>query len=303
MKEPEDLTMRHDLHKYPSPELVLSLRYDEPAVLVPDELLAFVVPVLDDGKLYDWKLTSDAVAFGDIEVPQMFDLWRSSWEHSWVLDPMSSLECLVSIASGITAETGHVINDVLGRAVVAIARGNTALLGTLHLQQLAEALEALRDAVRAREIKGFGFINATPGYAGAGLARAWSPSCGPEVLAADRHLAVFMEPETGLGINLREKGERITGVTSVEIFENEVQIDHVGASGRPVSTCLQSNLALPLAWVVSATKWHVVEVPEELVWARTVAGLVECSQMALATGGTVRLMTTASIIADVSSTS
>jgi hypothetical protein len=297
------MTVRHDLHKYPSLELVLSLRHDEPAALVPDELLAFVAPVFDDGKLYDWKLASDAIAFGHVEVPQMFDLWRSSWEHSWVLDPMSSLECLVSIASGITAEIGHVVNDVLGHAVVTIARGNTALLGALQLQRLAEALEASRDAIRARESKGFGFINATPGYAGTGLARAWSPSCGPEVLAADQHLAVFMEPETGLGIGLREKGERITGITSVEIFENEVQTDHVGASGRPVSTCLQSDLALPLAWVVSATKWHVVEVPEELVWARTVAGLVECSQMALATGGTVRLMTTASIITDVFPTS
>ena len=295
--------MQQGVHKYPSLELVLSLRHDEPAVSVPAELLSFVVPVVDDGKLYDWRLTSDAVAFGDVEVPQMFDLWRSSWEHSWVLDPMSSLECLVSIASGIATEIGHVVNDVLGHAVVTIARGNTALLGAVQLQRLAEALEVLRDAIRDRESKGFGFINATPGYAGTGLARAWSPSCGPEVLAADQHLTVFMEPETGLGIGLRENGERITGVTSVEIFENEVQTDHVGPSGQPVSTCLQSDLARPLAWVVSATKWHVVEVPEELVWARTVAGLVECSGMAIATGGTARLMTTASIIADVLSTS
>lgn len=274
-------TLEQDPIITPSMELVVSVRHTAPASTPPDELLAFVVPVYDEDQLIDWTLTTDAVAFGNVDTPQMFDRWRSTWERSWTLDPLSSLERLVGVAQDLRTVVGDIVPDALGFVLERVRRGERVRMEASAMPALAAALESLRDAIRERGHTAFGFVNATPGYEGTGLGRAWSPCAGPEVLAADHSLEVSIHPVIGLVVRSRLDDNRYSGVRQVEMFHDRVECEFVDDRALPRIVSFDSNQATPLAWTMpNATKWRVVEVPEVLTWARSISGLIECCALA-----------------------
>ena len=60
--------------------------------------------------------------------------------------------------------------------------GMTGLVAPDVAADLPAAVNEVRDAIRNRELVGVGFVNATPGYEGTGLSRAWSGAGGREVI-------------------------------------------------------------------------------------------------------------------------
>jgi hypothetical protein len=280
-----------DSHLTPSLELVASVRHGNPAIVVPDELTAFVVALHVDDRLDDWLLTTDAIAFGSESVVQHFDQWRATWERSWMLDPISSLGALLEKAAQLADVVDPGLSHTLGPVLDEVRSGGRTTVDAGLAAELIPTIEALRDAIREQNSTGIGFVNATPGYTGEGLARAWSPAGGREVLAADRHLEVFADPVTGLGVELSDT-ETLNGIDAVEVRKDDVVVHHVDAAGRATSRVLAPERSRPLAWVLpNATVWRVVVIPEVVVWARSFGGLIEAFEHAAALDQPVRFMT------------
>lgn len=279
----------------PSMEVVASVRHAEPTADVPDELVAFVLPVYADDRLADWQLTNDAIAFGEPTVVRTFDEWRAGWQKSLVLDSVSNLACLVDIATGLPDVAGEFATTTLARVVAGVGDGSPITVEAAAAHDLATSVELVRDAIRNRNETGFGFVNATPGHDGRGLARAWSPARGSELLAADDNLAVTMHPASGLHVDVVD-GDRVAGVTRVEFADDEVRVHHDDPGG--VLT-LDPGRARPLAWTVSnATVWKVVAVPDVLVWANTFGRLVESCQYAAAVDRPLRFTVDSARLSD-----
>ena len=187
----------------PSAELVAVVRHDDVPTAVPDELTPYVRPVVRDGATVDWLLTEDTLAFADVTVPLQFAGWRTAWERSWMLDPLSSLERLVAAAQEF--EVSAPSTTLLERVLHPGSTGPSgdvvhAILEPGEAGRLAAVFEALRDAIADRGRKGWGFVDATPGRQRVGLARSWSGQTGPEILVADRHVSVSIDVATGVSV-------------------------------------------------------------------------------------------------------
>ena len=269
----------------PSLELVASVHLAVPASTPPDELLSFTVPVHESNELIDWALTTDSVAFGDTDIRRLFDEWRSTWERSWMLDPLSGIERLVAVARDLRPTVGDVVPDAFSFVLDRVRHGERASMEPSALPALASALESLRDAIRELGRNAFGFVNATPGYEGTGLARAWCSVGGPEILASDHFLEVSMHPTSGLALRSHVDGNRYDGVTQVEVLDDRFECTYVDDNGSTRVVSLGSNHAMPIAWTMpNAMKWRVVQVPEVIAWARSISGLIDCCAVASTLG-------------------
>ncbi len=270
----------------PSAELVAVVRHSDVPDSAPDELVPFVRATrhADHEPIADWLLTEDTLAFADVEVPMRYAQWRAMWERSWILDPLSSIERLVSAARDfeVSAPSTTLLERVLDPGTTGPGGDVVhAALDPHEAQRLAVVIEALRDAIADRGRTGFGFIDATPGRRRVGLARAWSGQGGSETLVADQRVSVSIDPIAGLSvaaIDQRGAVQQVTGVTEVEIQGDTVEVRSPDAT---LSLDLHSGRVL--SWLMpGCTTWRVRPVPEVLVWARTFAGLVECAEVARA---------------------
>jgi hypothetical protein len=267
----------------PSAELVASVRHAGVPDVAPDDLVAYVCPSGADGDVTDWLLTDDTLAFGSVEIPMRYAQWRAGWERSWILDPLASLERLVSAAREF--ETSAPSTTLLARVLDPRAAGPAgdvvhAALEPTQAHRLAVVIEALRDAIADRGRSGFGFVDATPGRHRVGLARAWSGQDGPEILVADRSVTVGIDPDEGLSVSTHGVGapRRIAGVAEVRITGDRVEI-----RSQTDSMSLDLHAGRILSWLMpGCTMWRVRQVPEVLVWARTFAGVVESAEFACA---------------------
>lgn len=278
----------------PPAELAAVVRHADVPSEPPDELLPYVRPAVRDGATEDWLLTEDTLAFADVAIPLAFERWRAAWERSWLLDPLSSLERLVSASRHfeVSAPSTTLLERVLGPGTTG-PRGDVvhAVLAPGEATRLAGVLESLRDAIADRGRTGFGFIDATPGRQRVGLVRSWSGQDGPEILVADRRVVMSIDPELGLSVmvaddTLADEGaRRIEGVTEVEIRGDHV---YVTSPGGDLTLDLHTGRVLGW-WMPGCSRWRVRRVPEVLVWARTFAGIVECADYATAIGRPVLL--------------
>ncbi len=261
----------------PSSEMWAVVRHGDPPELVPDDLLPYVVPSYVDGDLDDWSLTDDVIAFGDVETPMAYQRWRATWERAWPLDPRSNLIRLTELGRELAAELA--LGSELLMNLADDAHGDRTMEGPAALLQLATELERVRDAVRERKTTGYGFVDVTDGRSRVGLARAWSPSAGAEVLAADQYLEASMRPASGLHIEIVGPPRRsLDAVEEVAVRSSGVEI--VSADGFAQ---LPPEESAALTWIVpGAARWRVRPVPEVLVWARTFGGLPECCRYAAA---------------------
>lgn len=268
----------------PSAELVAVVRHADVPADAPDDLLPYVRPAIDPigDTVADWLLTEDTLAFAGVEVPVRFAQWRSTWERSWILDPLSSLERLVSAARQfeVSAPSTTLLERVL--EVGSIGPDGQVVHAALQpdeVARLAAVIESLRDAIADRGRTGFGFVDATPGRRRVGLARAWSGQDGPETLVADRHVSVSLDPAAGLVVTITDDDglrRSISAAHEVEIRGDAVEIR---SADDTLSLDLQSGRVL--SWLMpGCTAWRVRSVPEVLVWARTFAGLIECAEAA-----------------------
>lgn len=264
----------------PSAELVAVVRHDEVPTAVPDDLTPYVRPVVRDGATIDWLLTEDTLAFADVTIPLQFAGWRTAWERSWMLDPLSSLERLVAAAQEF--EVSAPSTTLLERVLDPGAAGPTgdvvhAILEPDEARRLAAVFEALRDAIADRGRRGWGFVDATPGRQRVGLARSWSGQTGPEMLVADRHVNVSIDAGVGVTVIVVDDAgdvvSRVDGLTEVEIRGDHVEIRSAGDT-----LSLDLHAGRVLSWLMpGCTLWRVRSVPEVLVWARTFAGIQECA--------------------------
>lgn len=279
----------------PSAELVAAVRHADLPAAPPDDLVAYVRPVGDPEAPSDWLLTEDTLAFADVEIPMRFAQWRATWERSWILDPLASLERLVSAAREfqVSAPSTTLLERVLDPGTTGPA-GDTvhAALDPDEARRLAAVVESLRDAIADRGRTGFGFIDATPGRQRVGLARAWSGQDGPEILVADRQVSVGIDPHEGMTVAKLESElgtpgaiERVTGVHEVELTGESVEVR------SPLTTMsVDLHAGRVLSWLMpGCTRWRIRPVPEVLVWAKTFAGMTECAEFAHAVGQPVLL--------------
>jgi hypothetical protein len=282
----------------PSAELAAVVRHGTVPDDVPDPLVAYVRPVVDaDGAPVDWLLTEDTLAFADVSVPMFYAQWRATWERSWILDPLSSLERLVSAAREfeVSAPSQTLLERILRPATQGPSGDMVhAELSTDEAQRLAAVIESLRDAVADRGRGGFGFVDATPGRARSGLARAWSGQDGPEVLVADRHVSVAIDAADGLSVTASatavtlgdgDSGDGTAGDVVSLAAVQEVELGEAGVVVRNDRTSITLDLhhGRVLSWLMpGCMRWRVRPVPEVLVWAKTFAGLVDSAELAVA---------------------
>jgi hypothetical protein len=272
----------------PSAEVTASVRHAPPPVAPPFDLVPYVVPVHAGDELDDWYLTEDTLAFAEPGIPTAFAEWRAEWERTWVLDPISSLERLCAAIAELFAPTrvGSLLCDLIRSGDLA---DGPAWIPEEMQQPVAATVERARDALLERGRDGYGFVDATPGRSIVGLARAWSGQTGREVLCADAALEVAMDPATGLSVAVRRSGAVLT-VTGVEEVELREELVRVHGPGRTLELDLREARAL--GWLMpGSTRWRVRRVPEVVVWARTLHGLVECCRYASALHLPVKLTT------------
>ena len=274
----------------PSAELVALVRHDEVPTEVPDDLTPYVRPTHDaKGAVTDWLLTEDTLAFADVSIPLRFAGWRTSWERSWMLDPLSALERLVAVAHEfeVSAPSTTLLERVLDPGSTGPAGDLVhAMLEPGEAMRLAEVSDSLRDAIADRGRSGWGFVDATPGRQRVGLARAWSSQLGPETLAADSRVSVRMDAESGLTVTVFDDGgamlHRTESVTEVEIVGDHVEIRSPGGSVQ-----IDLLAGRVLSWLMpGCTMWRVRSIPEVLVWAKTFAGIRESAEYATALDST-----------------
>lgn len=268
----------------PSAELVALVRHSDVPDVAPDDLVPYVRPAgAPDATPSDWLLTEDTLAFADVSVPMRYSQWRSAWERSWILDPLASLERLVSAARefAVSAPSTTLLERVLDPGSTGPAGDIVhAALDPDEAARLSAVIESLRDSIADRGRTGFGFVDATPGRQRVGLVRAWSGQDGPEILVADRSVSVGIDPDEGLSVAQWDGAQvqRVAGVTEVEIRGDSVEI-----RAPEASMALDLHAGRVLSWLMpGCTTWRVRPVPEVLVWARTFAGLVECADFACA---------------------
>jgi hypothetical protein len=268
----------------PSVEVVAVVRHAPVPHTVPDPLIAFVQPLHVGGALDDWLLTEDTLALAEPDVPALFARWRLTWEHSWVLDPARSLSRLASIAVASTLPPATVgrITDVLDPGTdSADVTTIDVTLPPAEALDVAAALSSLRDDIAKRGRTGYGFVDASPNRTRIGLAWAWSPHDGPEVLVADRNVEVSLDPDHGLQITVTEDDGEAGSTRLSDIEQVEIGNEAVVASGPTGSISLDLHAGRVLTWLLpGATAWRVRRVPEVVVWARTFAGVVAAADCA-----------------------
>lgn len=253
----------------PSADALAIVRFADPPAAVPDELVPFVVRT--GGRVADWVLTDDAVAFGSPQVIESFAAWRSSWERSWVLDPATSLLRLVGLCAVIAPELSipGLRNEMDDDGDLTLSPGAIA--------RLVPELEVLGDRVRARGELGHGIVDRTPQSARVGLARAWPAFGGSEVLAADRSTEITFDPAAGLTLASLDDTSRSVVIEEVESSDAGFRV-----SGPDGSMLVPAAKARPLAWLMPrSTAWVVRRIPEILAWARTFGGLDEAARFAI----------------------
>jgi hypothetical protein len=269
----------------PSAELVAVVRHGDVPTSIPDELTPYVRPVVRDGVTVDWLLTEDTLAFADVAVPLQFAGWRTSWERSWMLDPLSSLERLVAASQEfeVSAPSTTLLERVLDPGTTG-PNGDVvhAMLEPGEAGRLATVLEALRDAIADRGRSGWGFVDATPGRQRVGLARSWSGQTGPEMLVADGRVGVSIDPATGVTVVVTDDDGRVIARAEA-ITEVEIRGDNVDIRSPGDTVSLDLHAGRVLSWLMpGCTLWRVRAIPEVLVWARTFAGIQECADYSAA---------------------
>ncbi|HWL44752.1 MAG TPA: hypothetical protein VNQ73_17555 [Ilumatobacter sp.] len=267
----------------PSPPVVAVVQHDHPPLRPPSRLAAFVTPMMVQGALADWRATDDMVAFADPGVIAQYAAWRATWEQTFELDSLASLHRLTSVAGEFDGAAAAPLAELA-------AADFETVVEPARLAELVAALATVAAAVRHRGRSGFGVVDATPGSRRVGLVVAWSPDASPaatpEVLAADQYLAAELAAD---GVRLVPAGSApLDAVAEVAVGERLVRVTHAAGTAE-----IAAEHGRPLAWLVpGAALWRVREVPEVVVWARTLAGVEAAARAAGALGLPVRFSCT-----------
>jgi hypothetical protein len=271
---------------FPGQPLVASIWSDAPDA-APESLVPFVSPVVENGRARDWVLTSDVIAIADVSVPGRYSQWRSTWMSAWMLEPDTSLRRLLALASESFAD--EELTQWCTSIEAALASDRGCVVDDGDLAALRAQSEQLRDLVRERDESGYGIVDATPGRSASGLAYGWSSYGGPELVASNSDMQVWMTPDRGLVVTIadpRGSGRRLDiDVTEMTIVDDVVVVESTDATWE-----LSSKTARPLAWLVpGALRWRVRKVPEVIVWSKTLSLLPECIDLAREQGRPVWL--------------
>ena len=261
----------------PSGSLIASLRGEVPTEPL-DALIPYVEPTTSSGTITDWLLTSDVIAFGDVDIPQLYLLWRSRWIRSWPLESLASIRALHETCELLLPGDAH--GDWHERIGAVLATGGPDVIPVDDLASLQHATEALRDVVRERDARGFGIVDATPGRTIPGLAAAWSAQCPSRLFARDRFMDVWLTRDRGLVIRTTGPSRHSDGLSVTDVV---VTSESVVVRSDTEEWELVPEQARPLSWLVpGATRWRVREVPEVIVWSRSFAGLPEACEQGIA---------------------
>lgn len=247
----------------PSADVLAVVRFDDPPTQVPEALLPFVV---HDRATDDWLLTDDAVAFGAHDVVADFTAWRSTWERTWALDPVTSLRRLVSLGQRLLPAD----RDPLP---LRLDDNDDLVLDPDAQARVLDDLQHVAGLIRERGAEGIGIVDTSPGTDRVGLARSWPAHGGDEVVAADRHTEIRFVPADGLVLTTTS-ADGVVDRTAVD----EVVGDDAGfrVSGPDSTFTIDTARARPLGWLMPrSTAWRVRRIPEIVAWARTLGGFEE----------------------------
>lgn len=263
----------------PDQPLVASVWSDPPEV-PPRPLVPYVLPVVENGRLRDWAPTSDVIAFADVTVPHQYAEWRSTWVSAWMLDPSNSARRLLALAAESTPEKDLAV----WRRSISSALGSDRGGWVRHddLVSLESESELLRVLVRERDEIGYGIVDATSGRVAPGLAYAWSTFGGPELIASNDQMKVWMTPDRGLVVTLAP-GDANDRPIDIEVIEVAYVEDVAVIESHDSTWEISLDRAKPLAWLVpGALRWRVKQIPEVIVWSKTLTSLPECVENARA---------------------
>lgn len=262
----------------PSAPVWAVVRTDHPPDDPPDDLRAFTTRQGDD-----WALTDDAVAFGPADVVQRFAAWRSGWERTWVLDPLTNVVRLITLDD----------EEVTGRLARIWRRhraedGDVVLPPEVH-HEVTEAIDELGHRIRERAEPGYGIVDTSPGSERTGLARGWPGWGADEVVAAIDHVAIVYRPASGLRLEVGADRSDVGAIAAAAADETGWSVTTT-CDGATTVTHLDRLEARPVAWLVpSATEWRVRSVPAVVTMANTITRLPESLQIATYLGVDVRL--------------
>lgn len=263
----------------PTAPILAIVRHSEPPERAPGDLEPYVIRTENQHGAM-WLLTSDVVAFGDVDIPQRFRTWSENWQRTWSLDPSVNLECL---ADGCDAMSEPAVEHVTASRFVRdlTEEGEVELAGS-DLAALARALNALGDEIRRRDLRGVGIVDASDRPRRSGLACVWPHFVRPTVVAADRHLRVSVHGDRGMLLAALVAGDVSEEVAPVGQVDFDDLISITGPN-RVEPLVRAPDRARPLAWIApGASRWRARAVPEVLAYARTLAGLGEAAQYARA---------------------
>lgn len=264
------MTVAQDQVISPSRFVFANVIYDEVPEQPPDDLVAFLRRTDPDDPLRGWKLTEDAIAFGDRELVARMAAWQETFMKSWPLGQRSMLRLLRDLVQDemdtLTERGRHLLDTLCGHRPELVG----ARIDVESFVHLDTVLQSVRSMINQAGRLGFGVIDTTPGSNRTGLLRAWSCALGGHVLAADPSCTVSIGHD-GLRVEPGAGQPAISEIQEVSFTGDEVSL----VTPNDV-TDLPSTAVAPLAWLIpEATSWRIRSVPESVVWADTFAGVAD----------------------------
>jgi hypothetical protein len=267
---------------YPAPVMIARVQFAEPPQEAPPELAPFLTPVLVDGRVADWLLTSDTVAFGEPYVAGVFKDWRGRWLRQWELEPVDSLQRLFRLVVEDAAMDER-SQRLAEKLVLTPFEYEDLVIQPSRAVLLPELIERARVLAAEVEILSSALVDTTEGSSGAGLLIGWPPSSKERLLARDDRSCVALHPTRRLCLEVYDGSsmiEQLTDLTEV-VFHGTSAI--VRTAERSVE--FDADQVRPLAWIaLGARSYRVRRVPTVLVVANTIARLPDAARVSIEYG-------------------
>ena len=264
------MNVAHDQTVPPSRFVSASVVYDDVPEHPPEDLVAFLRLADPTDPRRGWKLTEDAIAFGDRDLVARMAAWQETFMKSWPLGQRSMLRLLRDLVhqemESVTDRGRHLLDTLCGHRPELVG----ARIDVESFVHLDTVLQSVRSMINQAGRLGFGAIDTTPGSSRTGLLRAWSCALGEHVLAADASCTVSIGRD-GLRVELGTGQPAISEIQEVSFSGDEASL----VTPTDVHD-LPSKAVAPLAWLIpEATSWRIRSVPESVVWADTFAGVAD----------------------------
>jgi len=174
---------------YPAPRVVARVLTAGVPTEPPPQLASFVVPVMEEGAVADWLLTTDSIAFGPHDLATEFKDWRGTWQESWELDPVQGFQRLLRLVvdAGAINEPSQRLAEKFALTSLSIEESVLSPSRSVLIPELVERARSLAAAVETMSV---GLVDTTDDAVAAGLLAGWPLSSTTKLLARDQYSCV-----------------------------------------------------------------------------------------------------------------